>query len=98
MWGRIVANPSSPMISTMALPSDVCGLTSEHVSVGLADKLVAQVTTAPGQHERRLVDDQFEFRFLGAQTLFGLLLFDQIGGLSRQNVEEVQRAFAGLLG
>ena len=39
---------------------DIGGLTSHHLRVGPADELVAQVTAAAGQHERRLVDHQFK--------------------------------------
>ena len=76
---------------------DIGRLTSHHLRIGPADELVPQITAAAGQHERRLVDHAFKVGLFRAQRLFALFLFDQIGGLSGQDVEEAQGPFAWLL-
>ena len=76
---------------------DIGGLTSDHLRIRPADELVSQVTAAAGQHERRLVDHQFKVGLFRAQSLFALFMFDEIGGLSGQDVEEAQGPFAWLL-
>ena len=56
IYGRIVSNPLSPDDVDDGFARDLSGLTSHDLRVGPADELVSQVTTAPGEHERRLVD------------------------------------------
>ena len=45
--------------------------------VGFADEAITQIAAASHQHERRAIDDGLQFRFAGAQRLFGPLAFGQ---------------------
>ena len=59
------------------LADDIVARPADHLRVGLADEAVSQIAAASHQHEGRAIDDGLQFRFAGAQRVFGALAFGQ---------------------
>src|SRR5207245_2875273 len=68
------------------LAADFFGRPAKHLGVGATDESEAEIASGASQHERRAIDNRFQFGLLRAQRFFRRFAFAQIndGGLIEQ--------------